>query len=79
MNLLYINHYAGSIKLGREFRPYYLAREWIKLGHSVTVVSASFSHLRSNQPIVHADFDSDMIDGIKYVWIKTAKYKSSGF
>jgi glycosyltransferase involved in cell wall biosynthesis len=79
MNLLYINHYAGSVELGREFRPYYLAREWIKLGHSVTVVSASFSHLRSNQPIVHADFDSDVIDGIKYVWLKTAKYKSSGF
>ena len=30
MNILYINHYAGSMKHGMEFRPYYLSREWIK-------------------------------------------------
>ena len=31
MNILYLNHYAGSPALGMEYRPYYLAREcsWV--------------------------------------------------
>lgn len=27
MNILLINHYAGSPDLGMEFRPYYMAKE----------------------------------------------------
>ena len=46
MNILYIDHYAGSLQMGMEFRPYYFAREWAKMGHRVRIVSASFSHLR---------------------------------
>ena len=48
MNILLINHYAGSLSYGMEYRPYYLAREWTKMRYKVAVVSASFSHLRSN-------------------------------
>ena len=33
MNILLINHYAGSPELGMEFRPYYMAKEWVKAGH----------------------------------------------
>ena len=29
MNILLINHYAGSLDLGMEYRPYYMAKEWI--------------------------------------------------
>ncbi len=32
MNILLINHYAGSPELGMEFRPYYMAKEWVKMG-----------------------------------------------
>jgi len=47
VNILLINHYAGSRNHGMEYRPYYLSREWVRLGHNVTVVAASFSHLRT--------------------------------
>lgn len=77
MNILIINHYAGSPILGMEFRPYYLAREWIKLGHHVTIIAADFSHLRSTQPKVDFDLQSETTDGISYIWLKTVKYKSS--
>ena len=46
MKILLINHYAGSIYHGMEFRPYYLSKEWVKMGHEVVIVAASFSHLR---------------------------------
>ena len=42
MNILYINHYAGSPRMGMEFRPYYFAREWVKMGHDVTMIANSF-------------------------------------
>jgi glycosyltransferase involved in cell wall biosynthesis len=64
--------------MGKEFRPYYLAQEWIKLGHAVIILAADFSHLRSKQPRVDSDLQCEIIDGIVYVWLKTTKYKSSG-
>ncbi|MCX6229764.1 MAG: glycosyltransferase family 4 protein [Bacteroidia bacterium] len=78
MNILYLDHYAGSPTLGMQFRPYYLSKEWIKQGHKVTIVAASYSHLRTTQPITKNDLDEDIIDGITYIWINTPEYHSSG-
>lgn len=77
MNILLINHYAGTPYYGMEFRPYYLAREWVKQGHSVTILAASFSHLRQHNPDVINDFQEEIIEGIKYVWFKTPRYGGS--
>lgn len=77
MNILLINHYAGSPYLGMEYRPFYMAKEWTKLGHNVTIVAASFSHLRSKQPNVRSSIVEDNIDGIRYVWLKTPKYSGN--
>ena len=78
MNILYIDHYAGSLDYGMEFRPYYFAREWVKLGHKVRIICASYSHLRIKNPQVSNDFDKEIIDGIEFQWIKTLTYKSNG-
>lgn len=78
MNILYIDHYAGSLDMGMEFRPYYLAREWKKFGHEVRVVGASFSHLRVKNPTLVYDFEKQNIDGIEYQWIKTCCYDHNG-
>lgn len=78
LNILYIDHYAGALEYGMEFRPYYMAREWVKLGHKVRIIGADFSHLRIKNPIVKNDFDTEIIDGIEYQWIKTIKYNSNG-
>ena len=34
MNILLLNHYAGHPALGMEYRPYYLAREWVRQGQA---------------------------------------------
>ena len=78
MNIVLINHYAGSPDMGLEFRPYYFAKEWVALGHKVSIIAADFSHLRRKNPKVKHDFQSENIDGIDYYWIKTGRYKSNG-
>ena len=74
MNIIIINHYAGSPQYGMEFRPYYLAKEWIKSGHQVLIVGSTFSHLRKIQP----KRGKQNIDGIEYFWISGNKYKGNG-
>lgn len=78
MNILLINHYAGSETYGMEYRPYYLAREWVRMGHAVCVVGASFSHLRRVQPQVSGHLSLEVIDGIRYIWIRTPAYQGNG-
>ena len=78
MNIMIINHYAGSPEMGMEFRPYYFAREWIKMGHRVDIIAADYSHLRGKNPKVKKDLQQENIEGINYHWIKTRKYKGNG-
>ena len=78
MNILLINHYAGSTEMGMEFRPYYMAREWTKLGHKVDIIAGDYSHLRKMNPTVKYDFQTEDIDGITYHWIKTGTYQGNG-
>ena len=74
MNILYLNHYAGTPALGMEYRPYYLAREWARLGHRVQMLAADFSHVRSRQP----QAGDETIDGIAYRWYATPRYQGNG-
>lgn len=64
--------------MGMEFRPYYFAREWIKMGHSVDIIAADYSHLRRVNPKVDKDFQCEIIDGIRYHWVKTGAYDGNG-
>lgn len=77
MNILLINHYAGSKDYGMEYRPYYLAREWVKQGHQVSIVGATYSHLRLKNPVVNEDYTCEDVDGIRYIWFKTPAYVGS--
>jgi glycosyltransferase involved in cell wall biosynthesis len=60
-----------------EYRHYYLAKELIKQGFKVTLVSGSYSHLFSNLPNIKDKFTKEIIDDIEYIWVKTPQYKSS--
>jgi glycosyltransferase involved in cell wall biosynthesis len=78
LNILYINHYAGGPAYGMEYRPYYLAREWVRAGHRVTIVAASQSHVRSVQPALRGRFTHEAVDGIHFVWCETPSYQGNG-
>ena len=74
MNILLVNHYAGSPALGMEYRPYYLAREWVRAGHRLQMLAADFSHVRTQQP----QAGDEVIDGIAYRWYATPRYQGNG-
>lgn len=89
MKILLINHYAGGPRYGMEFRPLYLAREWVKLGYQVTIVAADQSHVRYRNPNlqtnVYEDIDGlsskfrqEEVNGVRFIWCKTPTYEGNG-
>lgn len=79
MNILLVNHYAGSPYHGMGFRPYYLGQEWIKQGHKLCIVAGSYSHIRRKNPDMGDNkYKIETIDGIEYIWLKTRIYEGNG-
>jgi glycosyltransferase involved in cell wall biosynthesis len=79
VKILLINHYAGSLRHGMEYRPFYLAREWVRLGHRVRILASAQSHIRAQAP--HLDGQAQLeetIDGVEYRWIATPAYRGNG-
>lgn len=69
-----LNHYAGSRVHGMEYRHYYLARHFKRLGLRPAIVGAAFHHLMTKRP----ESRSAEVDGIPYLWIKTCRYEGNG-
>ena len=79
MRILYLNHYAGSPQHGMEYRPYYLAREWVRAGHEVQILAAAYSHVRARQPEIGSAASRDeTVDGIAYRWLASPSYMGNG-
>jgi len=72
-----INDYAGSPYHGMVFRHYYLAKEWVKKGYNVYIISATYSHYFKKLPPSKDIYNFEEIDEINYIWIKVPKYKNS--
>ena len=78
MNCIIYSQYSGGDRYGMVYGSYFLAREWVKAGGNVTIVSASFSHTRHTQPNLGRGLVTiEIIDGIRHVWIKTFKHKAN--
>lgn len=79
MNILYINHYAGSNVHGMEFRPYFMAERWAEKGHNVTVAASSYSHLRTKNPDLHGQkCMEETLGKVRYFWIAGNQYQGNG-
>ncbi|MBP7049656.1 MAG: glycosyltransferase family 4 protein [Phycisphaerae bacterium] len=68
-----INHYAGSRVHGMEYRHYYLAQHFARMGLRPAIVCASFHHLLTKMP----EGRTADVDGIPYVWIQTRRYEKN--
>lgn len=72
-----INQYAGSKYHGMVFRSYYIAKELINMGCSVVIISSAFSHLFIKQPVTNNVITDEVIDKIRFRWVKASVYKES--
>lgn len=72
MKIVLFAHFAGAPQYGMVYGHYYLAREWVRAGHSVTIIAASYAHTRFRQP----ETADENIDGIQYCFIGTPHYNS---
>lgn len=76
MRLLLINQYAGSPDMGMEYRPHWMAREWIRMGHEVLVVSADWTHLRRTQPTTRRGVTT--IEGVRFLLLPVTRHEGNG-
>lgn len=76
-NIWIINQYSGSVYHGKEYRSPSIARELVKKGYSVTIISASHSHHFKSAPIINGNYTLKDVDGVKYLWVTTSSYKES--
>ncbi|WP_339920941.1 glycosyltransferase family 4 protein [Photorhabdus caribbeanensis] len=62
-----------------EFRPYHLGQEWIKSGHNITLLAASYSHVRTKQPkLIDNKKTTENINELEYIWYPTPRYNGNG-
>jgi len=62
-----INYYVSSPYHWMEFRNYYFAKEWVKLGYNVYIIITSYSGLFKNLPKIQDNFTLEKIDRINYL------------
>lgn len=75
MKIVVLAHFAGSPHHGMVYGHYFLARQWLKLGHEVTIVASGYVHTRHSNPSLDSGIYTEQhIDGIRYLWLKTPKY-----
>ena len=77
MKILFCNHHASAPAYGNPYRTYYMAKELVKLGHEVAIVTASFSHIRKTNPLESKTVSITFHEGIKYIILPTSKYYGS--
>ena len=71
----FVNQYAGSPSHGMEFRHYELGRALAARGHSVVVISGSYSHLYRRPPMTSGAYSLEDIDGLTYCWVRVPTYR----
>jgi glycosyltransferase involved in cell wall biosynthesis len=77
MTIWLISKYASPQKYYFGTRHFYLAEEWVKLGHEVNIFTSNSSHLSDQLPKFRSKVFYEVINGVKTFWLNTYKTKSS--
>jgi glycosyltransferase involved in cell wall biosynthesis len=79
MNLLILNHYATDPSSVGGTRHHELATRLIARGWDVTIVASSVNHFTGRDRCSgHEKARIEMIDGVRFVWVRTTPYKGNG-
>jgi glycosyltransferase involved in cell wall biosynthesis len=80
MNILLVNHYVDKPTDGMGNRHYMFAKELIKRGHGVTIVSSSFAHGTHTE--IHLNkgkkWEKREEEGVPFIWVRTPPYEDNG-
>lgn len=76
MNILCISKYASPPKYGVAARLFYLAKEMVKEGRSVTLMTSDSNHLAS-YPRIDEKSHRENIDGVDVIWFKNCQYQKT--
>ncbi len=81
MTIWLINHYALTPDQAGGTRHYDIAQELVRRGDDVTIIASGFHYAlfrEMKQYPPGKDFLVEMIDGVRFVWIKTGPYRGNG-
>lgn len=71
-------HYAATPNYSSfGFRQFFFAKQWIKKGYDVNIVSSAYDHYMFKYPKGKSLFIREKIEGVNFIWIKNIKYKNS--
>jgi glycosyltransferase involved in cell wall biosynthesis len=59
------------------YRQFYFAREFVRAGHEVLIVSSSYSHQFLVQPQTKGIYTKQKLEGVDYIWIKCPSFNGS--
>ena len=76
MIIYIINQYASNTAVGDGSKYYYIAKELVKMGHEVYLVSASFTHYVHTPINQKGNVYIKLVNGINHVYIRTLNYNN---
>lgn len=80
MDIWIFNHHALTPEMSGGTRHYDFAKELVKRGHNVTIVASSFHYSKYKEMRNYGDKEYliEIIENIRFVWIKTPLYYGNG-
>jgi len=82
LNIWIFNHYAVGPGSPGFTRHYDLAKELVKKGIEVTIIASSFNYQTRQEERNYKKnewYHIETVDGVRFVWIKTIKYKGNNY
>jgi glycosyltransferase involved in cell wall biosynthesis len=80
MNIWIFNHYATAPSHAGGTRHFDLAKHLGDIGHQVTIFASSFNHFSKKEMVFtsgKSQSHEELIEGVRFVWIKTPPYRHS--
>jgi len=79
LNIWIFNHYAQCPNMPGGTRHFDLGKELVKRGHNVTIFAAGYHYNLLKDIVVYNNkgFKIELIDGVRFVWVKTYPYKKN--
>jgi glycosyltransferase involved in cell wall biosynthesis len=77
MNIWSISQYATPGKYAYGTGHHFLAEQHVRHGHEVTIFSSAFNHYMRRGPVHRHLVRTEMLDGVRYVWLKGRPYRNT--